>query len=258
MGDRTGIEWCDATWNPVTGCTKVSAGCKFCYAERDFHRPYPGRDFADVRMHPDRLEIPLRWRRPRRIFVCSMSDLFQDEVPAQFVVDIFRTMFEAKHHTYQILTKRPSRMLNLWTDFLQDMRCWPAPEHVWLGISCENQEQAELRIPLLLQTPAAVRWVSLEPLLGPIDLHLASDFSTCGQGRSWLLPVNSLPVLDWVVVGGESGPHARPSDLAWFRSARDQCRAAGVAFFMKQITERGRKIPFQQWPADLQIREFPQ
>lgn len=241
MGQQTKIEWTDATWNPVTGCTKVSAGCKNCYAERDFHRPYPGRDFTDLRTHPERLDWPLRWRgskqakaegRPSRIFVNSMSDLFHEAVPEEFIGHVFATMARAEQHVFQVLTKRPKEMFDLvgndesrWGPFQDaalegDAETWPLP-NVWLGVSVEDQSTFDERSALLRLTPAAVRFISYEPALGPIDAGLPDDLE-------WL---------DWVIAGGESGPHARPSHPDWFRSVRDQCLEAGVPFFFKQWGE---------------------
>lgn len=238
MADKTGIEWTEATWNPVTGCTKVSAGCKHCYAERDWarlqHLPaYAGRAFTDVATHADRLDQPLRWQRPRRIFVNSMSDLFHADIHDDFIGMVFRTMARAPQHTFQVLTKRPERMQFLMTHprmrgFVDDVAPWPLP-NVWLGVSVEDQEAADERIPLLLQTPAAVRWVSAEPLLGPVDLssHLMCLCGMCGGDAP----------LRWVVVGGESGPKARPMHPQWARDLRDQCAAASVPFLFKQWGE---------------------
>lgn len=168
MGERTAIEWTDSTWNPVSGCTKVSTGCKFCYAERVSKRM--GKEFTKVTLHPDRLDQPLRWKKPRRIFVNSMSDLFHEEIPVAFLRRVLLIMREAEHHTFQVLTKRIDRGRDMLAKAKRiTSYCWPLP-NVWLGVSCENQEQADKRIALLLQTLAAVRFVSLEPLLGPIDL----------------------------------------------------------------------------------------
>lgn len=227
MGDKSKIEWTDATWNPVSGCTKVSQGCKNCYAERVFPRAYAtsarlGREFTDVRCHPVRLNQPVRWKRPRKIFVNSMSDLFHEAVPDEFIWDIFDVMFRTHQHTYQILTKRADRMLK----FCSSERAFAKPlPNVWLGVSVEDQETADERIPLLLQTPAAVRFVSYEPALGPVDFRLTPN------------PSPLTPSLDWVICGGESGPHARPMHPDWARSVRDQCQAAGVPFFFKQWGE---------------------
>jgi protein gp37 len=243
MSDKSHIEWTDATWNPVTGCSKVSAGCKHCYAERDWARlaanpqtRYYGRAFTDVQCHDDVLPLPLRWAKPRRIFVNSMADLFHPDVPDEFIADVFRTMAWAHQHTFQVLTKRPERMRRLLSDYeFQDAvtdnahECadWPWPlANVWLGVSVEDQTTADERIPLLLQTPAVVRWISAEPLLGPISLDCWPVF---GEDEK--------PFLHWVVGGGESGPLARPMHPAWARSLRDQCAAAGVPFLFKQWGE---------------------
>lgn len=241
MSDKTGIEWTDATWNPVTGCAKVSAGCKHCSAERDWARlsanqktRYYGRAFADVQCHPDVLDLPMRWTKPRRIFVNSMSDLFHHDVPSDFIMAVFCTMAQATQHSFQILTKRPERMrdlLSLWARTL----IFPAEPptailpNVWMGVSVEDQDTANERIPLLLQTPAAVRWISAEPLLGPVLLD-GSDFNVEALA-GWYSRV------DWVVAGGESGPRARPMHTDWARSLRDQCAEAGVPFLFKQWGE---------------------
>ncbi len=219
---KSKIEWTDAVWNPVTGCTKVSQGCKHCYAERFAKRQ--GYDFSQVELHPERLEIPLNWRKPKRVFVDSMSDLFHPNVPDYFIGKVFEIMNLAYNHTFQILTKRPERMVVFATTFRDFVGILP---NVWLGVSVENQKAADERIPLLLQTPAAVRFVSCEPLLGQIDIQidlLAQNIVT-NTGISW------------VIVGGESGPGARPMHPDWARSLRDQCQAAGVAFFFKQWGE---------------------
>ncbi len=269
MADKSRIEWTDATWNPVTGCTKVSQGCKHCYAECDWSRmqhlpAYKGRAFTDVGFHPDRLDQPLRWKNPRRIFVNSMSDLFHESVPDEFVDQVFAVMALAKRHTFQVLTKRPERMLRYFgdaetndrvawcIDLLEldrldqgralvewdDCVSWPPP-NVWLGVSVEDQATADERIPMLLQTPAAVRWISAEPLLSEVDLTRSGAIETdsvgcctTGTGESF-----SRGLVDWVVVGGESGPKARPMHPDWARSLRDQCAAASVPFLFKQWGE---------------------
>ena len=291
MGDKTGIEWTDATWNPVSGCSKVSQGCKNCYAERIFPRVYGSdtvrysvryspindqpcyrpRKFTDVQLHSDRLNQPLHWRRPRRIFVNSMSDLFHEDVPDDFIDRVFAVMALAQRHTFQILTKRPQRMLEYlriiqddekdmhgWCDAAVDITgspcsaglvedCdWPLP-NVWLGVSVEDQATADERIPLLLQTPAAVRFLSCEPLLGPIDVYGGDPDPRLGGMKAgpglsleqyWKADgTGPFPGLDWVIAGGESGPHARPSHPDWFRSLRDQCAAAHMPFFFKQWGE---------------------
>ncbi len=238
MADRTGIEWTDSSWNPVTGCTKVSPGCDRCYAEGIAHRfagtkAYPNG--FEVTLRPERLDQPLRWRRPRRVFVNSMSDLFHQDVPDEYIARVWAVMALAPQHTFQVLTKRHARMRSLLnsTSFfesvahhqgkLSDETDWPLP-NVWLGVSTENQQWADTRIPALLDTPAAVRFISAEPLLGPIDLgfDLHPDWG-----------------LDWVIVGGESGPGARSMHPDWVRHLRNQCTASDVPFLFKQWGEWG-------------------
>lgn len=272
MGDKSAIEWTDATWNPVTGCTKVSAGCKFCYAERLFPRAYSGRKFTEVRWHAERLDQPLRWKKPRRIFVNSMSDLFHEDVPGAFIGKVFGVMAVARQHVFQVLTKRPQRMSDLLADgvvgplkgeadqtafeILRERSTtaeeasrwpglkWPLP-NVWLGVSVEDQATADERIPLLLQTPAAIRFVSYEPALGPIKF--SDDWMRCPGGAEYGHGFNrttvhagcceKYPHVNWLIAGGESGPNARSAHPEWIRSARDQCAAAGTAFFFKQWGE---------------------
>lgn len=236
--NKTGIDWCDRVWNPVTGCRKVSEGCRYCYAnsiaDRFFASRYPPnpdgspRKFTDVRCHPERLEQPTLLRKPQRIFVNSMSDLFHPDVPFDFVLQVWLTMAQTLQHQYLILTKRPERMMRFITEWLPG--AWglatmslqlleqPLP-NVWLGVSVENQETADRRIPCLLDTPAAVRFVSAEPLLGPV-----------------VLPVG----LNWVIAGCESGAHRRPMNIEWARNLRDQCQAAGAPFFLKQMVIAGK------------------
>jgi protein gp37 len=238
MADKTGIEWTEATWNPITGCSKVSQGCKNCYALREWPRMagnpgtvYFGREFTDVRCHPERLDQPIRWKRPRRIFVNSMSDLFHEQVPDEFIAKVFEVMWQAKQHTFQILTKRPERMLD-WISKSLYLCNDPLP-NVWLGVSIEDQASADERIPLLLETPAAVRWISAEPLLGPVDLGL---FGTLPRTIAPNYTI-AYEMLRWVVVGGESGNRARPMHPDWVRNLRDQCIAADVPFLFKQWGE---------------------
>ncbi len=250
---KTKIEWSDETWNPVTGCTEVSEGCDHCYAKTfaERFRGVPGHSYEqgfDLKLWPDRLELPLRWKRPRLVFVNSMSDLFHDEVPDDFLYSVLQVMERTPQHTYQVLTKRPGRMASFLGrhDRLvrqittPEERRWPLP-NVWLGTSVETQKWADVRIPKLLETPAAVRFLSCEPLLGPIDFDQALDYGLrhpphpCSMPCSEHLGMECLwkPV-DWVIVGGESGPGARPMHPDWVRSLRDQCVAAGVPFFFKQ------------------------
>ncbi len=221
--DKTGIEWTDATWNPVTGCTKVSPGCAHCYAEAITLRFKRGGPFlpgkATIQRHPERLNDPGRWRTPKKVFVNSMSDLFHEEVPFEFVKQVFDSMKRYDWHTYQVLTKRPERMLEYvnWTDREE----WP--DSVWVGVSVENQYWAEHRIPLLKRVPAKVHFLSVEPLLKPVNLKPYLDD------------------IEWVIVGGESGPRARPIDPDWVRQVRDDCLEARVPFFFKQWGGRYNK-----------------
>lgn len=217
MSDRSAIEWTDATWNPVTGCTKISPGCKNCYAETfaERFRGVPNHPFEqgfDMKFWPKRLKLPLTWKEPRTIFVNSMSDLFHKDVQDGFIDQIFQTMEEAGQHIFQVLTKRSNRLL-VWTRE-NWKRPWPA--NVWAGVSVETQEYT-WRIKDLVQVPADVRFLSVEPLLGPVELDPAL-----------------LKRVHWVIVGGESGPRARPMKPEWVYSIREQCRAAGVRFFFKQ------------------------
>lgn len=249
MGDKSAIEWTDATWNPVTGCSKVSPGCAHCYAAalaprlaRMGQRGYtelpwtPENAAVNVMLHVDRLAMPLRWTRPRRIFVNSMSDLFHELVPDEFIDQVFAVMAMAQQHTFQVLTKRPERM-RAWAQGWEDETApWPLP-NVWLGTSVENQTWADRRIPELVATPAAVRFLSCEPLLGPVEF---SDVT----GRSDAVTQWGRKALDgigWVIVGGESGPDHRPVDPAWVRSIRDQCEAVDVPFLFKQWGGRTSK-----------------
>ena len=219
MSDNSKIEWCEATWNPVTGCTKVSPGCDHCYAETfaERWRGTPGHHFEngfDVTLRPERLEQPFHWKRPRRVFVNSMSDLFHESVPDDYIARVFVVMAECRQHTFQVLTKRHGRMRSFLNRFI-----FRPPSNIWLGVSVEDQHWADIRIPALIETPAAVRFLSCEPLLGPVDLKLADERDG---------------YLNWVIAGGESGPGARPMHPEWVRSLRDQCRTAAVPFFFKQ------------------------
>jgi protein gp37 len=224
--DKSGIEWTEATWNPVTGCSKVSPGCAHCYAETlslrfgtSARAWTPENASLNVVCHGERLAQPLRWRRPRVVFVNSMSDLFHELVSFDFIDRVFAVMNEASHHTFQVLTKRPERMRDyMAVRYVDDAR---APANVWLGVSIENSRFGS-RADLLRQTPAAVRFISAEPLLGSL-----LDVS---GGRKPL----DLERIDWVIAGGESGTRARPMDIRWARELRDACAHAGVPFFFKQ------------------------
>lgn len=251
MGDKSLIEWTDATWNPVTGCTKVSQGCRNCYALRDWARlsanprsVYYGRAFTDVACHEDRLGIPLEWAKPRRIFVNSMSDLFHAAVPNGFIERVLDTMREASLHTFQVLTKRPERM---WSFFQE--RNWDVPANCHLGVSVEDQQTWIERAPWLLRIhgPSSsgppIKFVSFEPLLGPVDArgHRLESPSGFELPTLKVAPVSEWPLsgISWAIVGGESGPAARPTHPDWVRSLRDQCELAGVPFFFKQWGEWG-------------------
>lgn len=298
MSDKSTIEWTDATWNPVRGCSRVSEGCRNCYAERVAARfsgpglPYQG--FAEltpggprwtgrVELVPGKLAEPLSWQRPRRVFVNSMSDLFHEELGFEDIAAVWGIMAACPRHTFQILTKRPERMRD-WFSWMRefamqqrdiasapsrrqtamkaaftalgetdavkrrmdpawagdhDLGPWPLP-NVWLGVSVEDQGTADLRIPLLLSTPAAVRFISAEPLLGPVSIIEQLDPGRCDCepcSRTSVRCTASRHPLDWVIVGGESGPGARPVHPDWIRRLRDQCEAADVTFFFKQWGE---------------------
>lgn len=284
MADNTKIEWTDATWNPITGCSVVSPGCTNCYAMRlagtrlAHHESRAGltRDTkagpvwtGEVRFNEQWIDQPLRWKKPRLIFVCAHGDLFAEGVPDEWIDRVFAVMALAPHHTFQVLTKRSARMREymagnpgfrirtamqaIWRQPVIEMD-WPLP-NVWLGVSVEDQKRADERIPDLLATPAAIRWISAEPLLGPVSvlpycfIYTHADEAVLSEPEvdgeplpmlPWRDPTTTprsdiaTPRLDWVVVGGESGPGARPMHPDWARSLRDQCAAAGVAFHFKQ------------------------
>lgn len=329
---KSKIEWTEHTWNITSGCTKVSSGCKNCYAERlmatrlkgvnenfiltDEHGLWSGI----VSLNEDKFSEPLRRKKPTTYFVCSQSDLFHESVPFEFIDKAFAIMALCPQHTFMILTKRPERMkqylaqrntpgtiarsvLNLdpctsvndwqelyaaqcrlaqWCDFegLTDTARWIGPwplNNVWLGTSVENQKAADERIPHLLACPASKRFLSCEPLLGSVDLTCFPAAWVCKGCGARVLPSECTywekhdtrtggcgadcypePGIELVIVGGESGPNARPMHPNWARSLRDQCREAGVPFYMKQIVENGKKLPFDEFPDDLQVREWPE
>lgn len=284
----TKIEWTDETWSPITGCTPISEGCQNCYAKRMATR-LKGRYGYDkdnpfkVTLHPDRLDQPLKWKKPRMIFVCSMGDLFHEDVPDEWILRVFNTIRKCSPgvgdypvHTFLILTKRPERMRNvimrmrfnrdknpmMYLDKEGDLTGYPMGQrikNVWLGVTAENQQRADARIPILLQTPAAVRFVSVEPMLGPVDLNrwLRPSCSLCKGSMS----IDASPYsggkpcprciddqgcdpdrLHWVICGGESGPDARPMHPDWVRSLRDQCKEAEVPFFLKSMHINGKIV----------------
>lgn len=274
MGDKTEIEWADATWNPVRGCSMVSSGCRSCYAMAVAYRfsgpglPYEGLTHiaggrpawnGAIRLVPDKLDQPLRWRDPKRVFVNSMSDLFHEGVPFEFVAAVFGVMAAASKHTFQVLTKRPERMVEFFealspggkhaldmigsaaigagvcdTYFCNDYPAWPPP-NIWLGVSVEDQQSAS-RIVDLLRCPAAVHFVSAEPLLGP--LRLTEYMGDLGAVRPLDVPVGAVMLLegvDWVIVGGESGANSRPCSVRWIRNIVQQCKILKTPCFVKQL-----------------------
>jgi protein gp37 len=242
MATSTQIEWTDATWNPVTGCTKITRGCDLCYAERfsERFRGVPGHPFEsgfDLQLRPERLQQPLNWRQPRRIFVNSMSDLFHKEIPKPFIDAVFDTMEAANWHTYQVLTKRSSLMARYLRARYGARK---APPHVWLGVSIEDAKNA-VRLKHLRAAPASTKFVSFEPLLGSV-------------GKV------DLEGIDWAIVGGESGPRARPMVEEWALEIRDQCRSAKVAFFFKQWggtrpKSGGRLLQGREWNQYPRVRQ---
>lgn len=256
--NKTKIDWCDMVWNPVTGCTKISEGCNNCYAERMAKRlqlmaPKKYSQGFAVKCHHESLTEPMKIKKPQRIFVCSMSDLFHEDVPADFIMKVLCVADRSPQHTFIILTKRPARALELfhnWGLVPDDFLGIPPsgeqfPKNVWFGISAENQARADERIPILLQIPTAVRFVSIEPMLEPVDLQNIKQYNSIGQHIASYQVLEAItnaqdsnrPAIDWVICGGETGPNARPMHPDWVRSLRDQCKAASVPFFFKQWGE---------------------
>lgn len=253
MSHSTSIEWTDATWNCLRGCSRVSEGCRNCYAEKiagrfsDQGQPYYGLAIRNgttgahwtgaIRFMESQLTLPLRWRSPKRIFVNSMSDLFHEKVQDEWIEKILNVILKCPQHTFQVLTKRAARMYE-WFD--REWRIWGKPakpiKNLWLGVSCEDQPTADERIPLLLQTPGAVRWVSYEPALAPVDFT-AFNLKRAAYGDSAIFSDRHAhrPGLHWIVIGGESGPGARPFNIEWARDVIAQCKAAGVPCFVKQM-----------------------
>lgn len=290
MGDKSAIQWTDATLNIVTGCTRVSAGCDHCYAFQlhdqrhlawkrgtmpdaapQYHKP-----FSQVQLFPERLKIPARWQKPRRIFVCSMGDLFHPDVPNDFIYEAFSMMWNAPWHTFQVLTKRPERVVALMNN--EGDADWPTRStigdfhrdnfpNVWIGTSVEDQSAANARLNFLTAVPAAVRFVSAEPLLGPLDLRLWLHRPGTRRFSRESREVAPDETLEWIIVGGESGPHARPLNLVWIRSILDQVRGGGAKVFVKQLGSVWAKAngakdrhggDMAEWPEDLQVRAFPE
>lgn len=282
----TKIEWATETWNPITGCTPISEACTNCYAERMSRRlagryGYPKDDPFRVTVHRDKIEKPLRWRKPRRVFVVSMGDLFHEDVPIHITAAILGIAALCPNHTFLFLTKRPSRMSTFFTyyhegDYRRNLNWWineaclkisanmalgvrlrlqdpvfPLP-NIWLGCTVENQKRADERIPILLQIPAAVRFVSVEPMLEPMELNTVPCSCYAGYGPPHPdCEDEHGPKLDWVICGAETGPGARYMDQSWPRDLLAQCKAAGIPFFMKAMSNK------EPIPDDLAIREYP-
>jgi protein gp37 len=227
---KSKIEWTDSVWNPVTGCTKVSAGCNNCYAETNAMRFWGSRKFSDVQLHHDRLVQPLRWKKPRRIFVCSMGDLFHPEVDFEFIYRVFETMNKADQHIFILLTKRPKRMKEYFDYFFDVVGIYNISQsNLWLGVSVEDQKTADERISILLSIPSKVHFVSCEPLLGRINLELNGH--NYGRGYdTWS------ERLDWVIAGCESGPKRRECSPDWIYDIIGQCSRAEVPCFIKQMS----------------------
>lgn len=239
----TKIEWTEKTWNPMHGCNKISPGCQNCYAQKMAHRlkamnMQSYENGFDVELCENKLGEPLTWKKPSMIFVCSMGDLFHEDVPDVFIEAVFETMSKTPLHTYQILTKRPYRMRCF-------MRLRETLKNVWLGVTAENQEQADYRIPILLNTPAALRFVSVEPMLESIELGGYLCYS-------WRRGLTMGVYLDWVIVGGETGAGRRPMDVSWANRIKRDCVSAGVPFFFKKTGDP--KVPT---PENLNIKELP-
>lgn len=301
MAEHTAIQWTEATWSPITGCSVYSPGCTHCYAmtlaggrlrnhwsRQGLTRPSAAGPVwtGEVRFNELWLDQPLRWRKPRMVFVCAHADLFHEDVPDEWIDRVWTVMAIAhleRGHTFQVLTKRADRMRRYLTadrstqlgraaealGYSGPFESLSRTAGIWLGVSCEDQKRLDERVHELLQTPAAVRWVSAEPLLGPLDFDPLRWFPT---DRAFAPP----PKLDWVVCGGESGPRARPCEVAWIRSIREQCKKGDVPLFVKQLGatpithsvrwhEHGRLRALKdkkggdpdEWPADLRVREFP-
>ena len=267
--NKTKIPWTDASWNPIDGCNPVSDGCKNCYAAGIAKRFWGDRKFSDVRFHAKRLFQLVKWRKPRRIFVCSMGDLFHKDISDFNIFRVVNAMHNAYQHTFILLTKRPKRMGDYFADFKnsfgsnQDKKFYGedpsrATKNIWIGVTCENQKTADERIPILLNIPAAVRFVSVEPMLSSIDLSpwLISDGWTPSYSDPDNIgchpPAEPLNALHWVICGTESGPKRRPAKTEWIRSLKDQCVKAGIPFFLKQREIDGKvvKMPLldgQKW-----------
>lgn len=231
MGSKSKIEWTDSTWNPITGCTKVSPGCLNCYAER-YAKRFSKEPFSEVHTHPEKLGQPAAWKKPRKIFVCSMSDIFHEKVDFDFIGDIWDEMICKPRHTFLVLTKRPERMLDFWKWYDYD----DAVNNIWIGVTAENQKMADERIPILLKMPAAVKFLSVEPMLEKIDI---AQYLWAKDARDY---GKDTPGLDWVICGAESGQEARPFEMDWAHYLKSQCLLAGIPFFFKQARIDGNLV----------------
>ena len=257
---KTKIEWATHSWNPVTGCTPVSEGCQNCYAQRIANRlrgrcGYPADDPFRVTLHPERLGEPLRWRKPSRVFVCSMGDLFHPDVQPIWLSMIFNVIRECPQHTFMVLTKRPEIALeHLGNAMLQPYFGLP---NLWIGVTAENQQRADERIPILLQTPAAVRFISIEPCLGPVDLSYYLPKNPKKNCPENILPYYNSHGFNWVICGSETGPLARPMKEEWVKNLKDQCVGADVPFFYKQKIVNGQKVALPELEGK-QWAEFPE
>lgn len=251
----TKIAWADKAWNPVTGCSPISEGCQNCYAARMSKRlrgrfGYPADDPFRVTFHLNKIGQPLKWKKPRRIFVCSMGDLFHNEVLDSWQFSIFKMIARTPRHTYLALTKRPYNMQDFIAQWVDEGR--QIPDNLWLGVTVENQKCADDRIPVLLGIPAAVRFVSVEPCLEKVNLKLR------GYAVSGSIHSTRRIFLRWVIIGCESGPKRRPCNIEWVRDLVEQCKEAGVPVFVKQLNLSGKvEHDINKFPKDLQIREYP-
>jgi protein gp37 len=243
----TKIEWADKVWNPITGCSKISEGCQNCYAERMANRlkgryGYPEDNPFEVTVHEDRLEEPLKWKKPSRVFVCSMGDLFHEDIDPSVIQDALWCMEKVPQHTFLILTKRPDTMRKYLRVFYHQKKI---PGNIWFGVTVENQQRADERIPILLQIPAAVRFVSVEPMLGFVDLERYLGRKAVSEG------------IDWVICGGETGPGARPAQQKAIVDLYKQAKAANIPFFFKKWGSSTSLSTVASFPMVEKCREFP-
>lgn len=249
----TKIEWCDHTWSPITGCSPISEGCQNCYARRFAQRMagrcgYPKDDPFRVTFHPGRLEDPVKWKRPRKIFISSMGDLFHEDVPFSWIDQVLSISMIAPQHTYLLLTKRPAMALKYSQSKFDGHKSWIEMPNVWLGVTAENQKRADERIPILLKIPAAVRFVSFEPMLQEMKIRFSVEHGPAGA--TYTMPGRHAGI-DWVLTGAETGPNKRHMNPDWARSLRDQTKAAGKPFFFKKDSVGRHELDGRVW------EEFP-